>query len=246
MPSFAEQHRKRVLAAQAAKQAEASGEDNADNSSPMQLMQAQLAGHKQALSKISSLKAKNKRKAEFIAEYDAHVDGVLSAGTGIQDDIVGMMFAWQLDVGNVEQALLLGHYLIENNLDMPPSFNDTPAKVLVRYIPDLWKNKQAALSDLIEVLKLTAEHDMHDDTRAKLHRALGEAYAEQDALEDAKAQFDLALDLDANVGVKPQLAQVNKKLGDLNANATGDGLTPSAPAPDNDGAASQGSQQDDD
>lgn len=235
MTSPARRHRQRVLARKAAAAANA-GQSMA-GSSEYELMLAKLHQDRRRLSAIQSLERKIEVKRELLPDYNDWIAGVLAGGKGAQDNVLTTLMVWHVDVGNYEQALAIGAYVLRHGLVLPDQYERTPATVLVDEIADAALNAQAdgtpfSLDVLLNLHELTEEQDMPDQARAKLHRALGNACrAEVHPIEavrdggnplmkdinmnylvEAAKHYERALQLHARVGCKRDLTEVQKQL----------------------------------
>lgn len=151
-----------------------------------EMKRAELGEDLRALKSVQAIEHKIARKRELIANYDDWVKGVLdahAAGTkAVQDDILLQMMIWSLDIQDYERALPLVDYVLRNDLALPERFTRTAPTLIAELSAD------AALSDLQQggnpdlawlqiVEEQTADGDMIDQVRAKLHKAIGLAMA---------------------------------------------------------------------
>jgi len=219
MPSFAQRHHDRVLAARQslasdAPAGEASGGRPAATPLATRMLQL-LAGHRAALKAIKSRDKKIALKAEVIGEYDAYVEGVLEAATGAQDTVLVTIMLWRLDIRDFAGAAPLIRYALAHDMAMPEGFSrDLPEMVLEEIAESVLKDsedldlEQTAI--LLEVIDLTDDIDMHDEIRAKAHKAAGLLHVEQ-APERAIEHYEEALRLNPNAGVKQALDRLRRE-----------------------------------
>lgn len=92
--SPARQHRLRVQAEQAARQA-----GNVRHATGYDLMLMQLAEDRRRLKGIQSTVKKAQIKVELLPRYSAWVEGVLAADGARQDDVVMFVMLWRIDAG---------------------------------------------------------------------------------------------------------------------------------------------------
>ena len=215
MSTPARRHRQHVLARKAA--AAADPGQSMEGSTEYELMLAKLYEDRRRLSAIQSLERKVEVKRELLPDYNAWIAGVLSGGTGAQDNVLTTIMVWHVDVGNYEQALTIGAYVLRHGLTLPDQYERTPATVLVDEIAAAALAAQAdgtlfSLDVLQNLDELTAAQDMPDQARAKLHRALGNACRAENDLAAAAQHYERALQLHPRVGCKRDLTEVQKQL----------------------------------
>lgn len=180
------------------------------------------------LSNLQSTEAKAQLKAQLLPEYEPYIAGVLESGKGAQDDVVVTVMLWRFDAGDFVGGLQVAGYVLEHKLKMPDRFNRTTGCVVAEEVAEaaLKAIKAGGTFDpavLEQARQLTADEDMPDQVRAKLHLALGKlAFKAVDsekvdaiALENlatAKAQFTRAIELNDMCGGKTDLATVERLL----------------------------------
>lgn len=179
-----------------------------------ELALAQLAQHKRQLQGIQSLEARQAKKAELMQEWHGYIDGVLAADAGVPDPVISQMLPWLFDVGDIDRALAVGDYLLRHDLPAPEQFTRDLPSLYAEMAAESALNRPGSLNaeQLAEVLEATAGHDMVDEIRAKLYRALGEALHDEGNLEEAVTHLRRAVELNPKVGCKPLLAQLEKEL----------------------------------
>ena len=178
-----------------------------------ELALAQLAQHKRQLQGIQSLEARQAKKAELMQEWHGYIDGVLAADAGVPDPIISQMLPWLFDVGDIDRALTVGDYLLRHDLPAPEQFTRDLPSLYAEMAAESALNRPGSLNaeQLAEVLEATAGHDMVDEIRAKLHRALGEALHSEGNDEAAITHLRHAIELNPKVGSKALLAQLEKE-----------------------------------
>ncbi len=169
--------RAHFLRASAAAATAAAAEGSPQNVSQYELMLLKLAEDRRRLKDIKAIERKIAVKRELLPSYMPWVEGVLQAGRGGQDDVFVTVMVWLIDVGDLVGALPLARYALANKLTLPDQYQ--------RSLPDVLAEEAAtqALKDLAsadtlalqQVAELTAGEDMHDQIRAKLHKAIGYA-----------------------------------------------------------------------
>jgi hypothetical protein len=140
------------------------------------------------------------------------------------------VLAWRLDVADIGGALALADYAIAHALPTPDRFQrDTPSLVAEQVAEEALAildppggapadlgQEQAAdlLAHLTHAADITQCHDMHDQIRAKLRRALGYAHAALGQVPQALAELRTALSLNERVGVKKDIERLDRRLRD--------------------------------
>lgn len=199
-----------------------------EGASAYEMQLAQLQQHRLQLKNIQSGEGKAELKRQLLADYVPYIEGVLSAGRGVQDEVVTTIMLWRIDAGDYSGALQIGAYVLEHNLLMPDRFERSSACLLAEETAEAALKAQKAggsfdLDVLLHADQLTQQHDMPDQARAKLHLAIGKAYlakvdpqqpAETDAdhLEGAQTQLARAIELHSACGGKKDLEQVVRLL----------------------------------
>ena len=185
------------------------------------LLMAALGQDLRELQSIQSVERKIEAKRTKIARYLPWIEGQLAAETPVQDELVATMAVWAIDVADWSLALRLAAHVLAHGLALPERYKRQPATLFAEEFAEAGLATVPAvdLATLQQVASLTAGHDMHDQVRAKLHKALGLALKHQadvfdpeaesapaggkPALIDAAlAQLETALRLDPRSGVK--------------------------------------------
>ncbi len=228
MTSPARKHFQRVSAAQAAGTAQPNRPQNGDQ---YELHAAALWEARRTLKGIKSVQAKIEKKRELLPQFDDYVAGVLEAGNGAQDDVLMTVLVWCIDIGALEGALDIAEYAMRHNLQTPDRYErDTPsliAEEIAEQALRMLADDGAAASRIAEILErtqaITADHDMHDEIRAKLHKAWG--YAQRDAgmLEAALGNLQRALSLNDRAGVKKDIEKLERELKNVAPGDTAQG-----------------------
>lgn len=180
------------------------------------------------LKQVQSEQGKAELKRQLIPAYLPYIEGVLSAGNGAQDEVLTTLMVWCVDAGEFDQALAIGGYVLKHNHPMPDRFARTTACLLAEEVANgaLKQFKAGATFDsavLYAAAELTAEHDMPDQARAKLHLAIGKALLASAvanpgddvyalSLEQARNNLSRAIDLHDNCGGKKDLEQADRLL----------------------------------
>jgi len=217
------------LRADAAPWAPAPAENGAPASEYAALL-AVLHENLRALSDIQSHEQRLPKKAEYARQFDAWVAGLLAADEPVQDEILVTMMIWAIDRRDWPRALELAGFVLHHGLDLPERYSRTAACFIAEEIAE------AALGDaglvphsvLLGVMSYTAESDMPDQVRAKLHKAIGRGFAvkaedfdpaSENAPAGGKAAFVAeavahlrrALALDEKAGVKKDIERLDRE-----------------------------------
>lgn len=196
----------------------------------------QLGEDLRTLSNIQSVERKIETKAGMIDRYRDWIDGALRAGkdgAAVQDEIVATMLVWSLDLHEWTAALQLGAHVLTHGIEIA-RLRRTAACLIAEEIAEASLKDVAAVDHgtLIAAQALTDPHDMPDEVRAKLMKAIGrKLMADADAF-DAEdegaaaggkpALLSAALDaltrarsLDAKVGVAKDIETLGRELKKL-------------------------------
>jgi hypothetical protein len=206
----AQRHKIKALAEQQASRRE----DPLARASGDELMLAKLRNDQRRLKQVQSLELKAVVKRELLPDYAPYVEGVLAADGGRQDEVLMTVMVWRIDAGDYAGALAIAAHAIRHRLTMPDRYLRTTATVIAEEIADNELRNNAAdqamdAHTLLNVSGLTADEDMPDEVRAKLHKAIG--YAVQDQSPDEGIyHLKRALQLHDKVGVKKDIERLER------------------------------------
>lgn len=194
------------------------------------------------LADVASHEARLPMKAEFLASFRPWVDGVIEADAPVQDEVLLTSLVWSIDVGDFDRAVQLGGFALKHGLAMPERYNRSVACFLREDIAQVEIDAPGTvpLDQLGRIDELTADADMPDQAKAKLHKALGRAWAAKaDAFDPADDQAPAggaaafvgqALDqlrrglaLDKKVGVKKDIERLERRQRQLREEAAANG-----------------------
>ncbi|CAE6861296.1 hypothetical protein R69658_07628 [Paraburkholderia aspalathi] len=228
MKSPAQRHYERVSAEEAAASA-APGESLAGVSA-YELMLAKLATDRRRLKSIASIQRKIEvKRAELLPEYVDYVAGALAGGRGAQDDVLTAVMIWRVDTGDFAGALDIARYALAHRMTLPDQYDRPLATAIAEEFAEAAitacrNGGTFDIAQLAEVAQLTESADMHDQVRAKLHKAIGYACAAELDEGESLVGVDVgraheslnnlrrALELDARAGVKQDIARLEKRL----------------------------------
>lgn len=216
------------------------GDDGRSGGAPAteyELQLAELGSDLKALKNIQAIDGKKALKRDLIGKYDGWVGGLLDAHAAgvkpVRDDILLHMMMWALDIEDYDRALSTVSYVLDNDLALPERFSRTAPTFIAEMSADnalahLSQGEDCNLDWLIFVRDETADGDMLDPVRAKLHKAIGLALARKaeameagdngpaggkaGALGESVKQLREALRLGAMV--KKELARIEKLAND--------------------------------
>lgn len=230
MPSPAMDHLMRVQATQATANAAPGSTVDSTTSPAHALIRAKLDTDRRRLKQLQSVERKIAAKRELLPDYEAYVAGVLAASQGVQDDVLGYVLCWRIDVGDFASALPIARYVLTHRLSMPDRFQRTTATLVAEEPAEQALKAYAAgksfdVGVLRDVLELTAAEDMPDQVRAKLLFALGRHLADQ-APGEALAYLRRAVELHDKVGAKKDIEQLERRLRHLPSDNTSESPPP--------------------
>lgn len=181
-----------------------------------ELMLAQLAEHRRQLKQIQSVERKIEHKRKLIPEYAPYIAGALEANRGGQDDVLVTLLVWHIDCGQLADAVPLAAYCLAHGLVMPDHYERSLACIVAEEAAELALKQIAAgeepdVGALHSIQAMTAERDMPDEVRAKLHKAIGYALRES---EPGAALYELtrALQLNSKAGVKKDIERLEREM----------------------------------
>lgn len=213
MSSPARRHFIHVTAALAA--AAVAPGDSMAGASNYELMLSKLAADMRRLKTVQSIERKVDVKREVLPDYVDYVAGAIEGGRGAQDDVLVTILIWRIDVGDYAGALEIATYALEHGMKLPDQYERTLATAVAEEIAcaALIVLPAGAFDTvmLLQVAKLTDRHDMPDQVRAKLYKALG--YAQQADPATALPYLERALALSDRIGVKKDIERLTKLLG---------------------------------
>lgn len=223
--TLARRHYQRVTASRAAASA---APDEPIDASAYELQLLQLAEHKRRLREVQSIERRIEMKRQLLPLYEPWVEGVLEGGRGGQDAVLMTVMLWRIDVGDFAGALPIARYALAHGMAMPDEYERSAPAVLAEETADralaaFGTGGGFELAVLVEVAELTDGHDMHDQVRAKLLKALGLAQLAaageapfvgdgRSLAESAQATLRRALQLNDRVGVKKELERLERAL----------------------------------
>lgn len=212
--SIARKHFEKTLAAQQASPDETN--QVRANANQYELMMAQLHAHIQTLKGVQSITTKCDLKAEFLADYQPYIEGVLESNAGTADDVLMTVMLWSIDAGNFNNALDIGEYSLKHKLEMPDKYNRSTACILIEEIATAALNATdepiVSLEQLCRLSTLATNQDYPDQVKAKLDKALGYAYRAAEMPKLAIECLKNALALNPRAGVKQEIKALEKLL----------------------------------
>jgi len=198
------------------------------------ILRAVLHDHLRKLQDVESHEARVPMKREFGAEFAPWVRGVIEADKPVQDEILMTLLVWAIDIGEFEDAMILGRFALKHGLAMPERYNRSAACFLREDIAEIALAQPGVVAHeiLVELDQLTNAADMPDAAKAKLDKALGRSrLAKADSFDasdetgpaggaaayasEGLAHLHRAMKLNANIGVKKDIQRAEKMLRDL-------------------------------
>jgi hypothetical protein len=235
MPTPAQAH---FMRATAAAETTAAAEDNPlALATGYELMLHKLATDRRRLKEVQSMELKAELKRELLPEYVPYVEGVLAAGTGVQDDVLMTVLIWRIDAGDGRGAMEIARYAIAHQLSLPDQYQRTTSTLIAEEFADAAKRARDGglpvdATALKDVLDLTLGQDMPDQVRAKLHKEIGLSLSlsvidkpftpEVMAIGTAALEhMKRAMELNDKVGIKKEIQKLEREL--KNATTSGAG-----------------------
>ncbi|WP_267382621.1 MULTISPECIES: phage terminase small subunit [unclassified Sphingomonas] len=193
-------------------------------------MMLRLTHDLRRLKQIASIQLKIAAKVEMLPAYRAWCDALLNAyraDAGTAAEVLPTIMVWCIDTGDWMRALELAEHVVRHDVALPARYaRSAPALITEEIATAALKLQAAGKSFPLDVLdaveELTAGADMHDEIRAKLHKAIGfELARHADETEgdmarpfivNALAALTRAQSLHDRVGAKTRMAQMEKLL----------------------------------
>ena len=179
-----------------------------------QQLLVRLRADKATVKAINGMEDKAAAKADLLPQYQAWVDGVLSGDTPAQGDkIIPTVLIWQLDCGQLDAALPLAQFAMDNNIETADEFQRDMAELVPEeYAEQIMRGHPAGIP--VERTGLGRDDGLHryninDNVRAKVLRAVAEQTEERDSTE-ALRLYRLALQYNPKIGVKKRIAELEK------------------------------------
>ena len=235
MPTPAQAH---FMRATAAAETSAAAEDNPlALATGYELMLHKLATDRRRLKEVQSMELKAELKRELLPEYVPYVEGVLAAGTGVQDDVLMTVLIWRIDAGDGRGAMEIARYAIAHQLSLPDQYQRTTSTLIAEEFADAAKRARDGgypvdATALKDVLELTLGQDMPDQVRAKLHKEIGLSLSlsivDQPLTPDvmitgnaALEHMKRAMELNDKVGIKKEIQKLERELKNATASVAG-------------------------
>ncbi|ELP7532024.1 terminase endonuclease subunit [Salmonella enterica] len=211
MTSPAQRHMMRVSASQAAQREQAP----LRHATAYEQMLVKLADDRRTLKNIRSNERKAEKKRELLPFYAPWVASVLTDGRGAQDDIVMTVMLWRLDAGDIAGALEIAPYALKYGLTSDHR-RTTPYMLVEEVALAAQRLRDAGesvdLSWLQTTIDLTDGADVPDMVRARLHKVTGLTLRDAGMNAEALAQFQRAMQLDRNAGVRKEIERLERTL----------------------------------
>ena len=211
MMSPAQRHMMRVSASEAAQREKAP----LRHATAYEQMLVKLAEDRRTLKNIRSNERKAEKKRELLPFYAPWVAGVLADGRGAQDDIVLTVMLWRLDAGDIAGALDIAPYVLRYGLTSDHR-RTTPYMLVEEVALAAQRLRDAGepvdLALLLTTIDLTDGADVPDMVRARLHKVTGLTLRDAGQSAEALAQFQRAMQLDRNAGVRKEIERLERAL----------------------------------
>lgn len=186
------------------------------DASVYQLQLTELKNDIHVLRSIQSQEKRAEAKKELIPKHMPYVLGIVQSGAKVeQDEVITTIMLWCFDCGMFNQGLSLAEYALQNELKMPDSFSRSTASIVAEEIGNAahktYQDGQVFKLDVLEKAnQLTANHDMHDQIRAKLYLAIGRTFLQLDRGSEAVTFIKMAIAKNENCGGKTDLKKAEK------------------------------------
>lgn len=178
-----------------------------------QLLQARLLEDRRRLKEIQSVERKVEVKQQMLPEYEAWIEGVLAADRSAPDEVFMTLLVWHVDCGLYDRALVMAEHALLHGMALPDQYKRDVATFVAEEIAEAALRPGASIppSILERLDEITGGHDMPDEVRAKVFKALGTTLEEGDPI-NALAAYQRALQLHDRVGVKKDIEKLEVRI----------------------------------
>lgn len=177
------------------------------------LLNIQFVQDKRTLKSLRGIKLKTAKKRELYPTYAPYIQSVLAADQGGDDELLMHLFVWTIDIGEFLTAIQIAEYASKHKLSMPENYSRSVGEVLAEQAAQEYLAGIDIENDLLAtIVEMTAELDMLDEIRSKLHKAYGRSLAREERYADAIEHLEKALEYNPNAGVKQDIARAKKQL----------------------------------
>ena len=183
-----------------------------------QQLQQQYIADKTLLSNLASMQDKIAYKAQALPKYQDWLNSVLQSGQAHPSDtLTPNLLIWQIDCGQLNEAMPLAQFAIEHNLQSSDEYQrNLPTIIIEQYAEQISQGAAINPEHLRTLVQWATEkqnnqhtHNIPDTVRAKLLKAAGEQLEESDP-QTALALYQQALGYNEKVGVKKQIEALRK------------------------------------
>ena len=179
-----------------------------------------LQDDKAILKAIFGNEDKAKAKAEMLPSYADWLQGVM-AGQHAQvgDKITPTVLVWFIDCGLLDEAMPLVTFAMKTGMDSADEYQRTMPEIIIEQYAEQISNGYDISPDHLQTLidwatqkNEKGQHlfNMPDQIRAKLLKAAGERFEEDNQTAQAIALYEKALNYNPRAGVKKRLDALRK------------------------------------
>lgn len=180
-------------------------------------MLLQLAEDRRRFKGVQSTVKKAQLKLEVLPKYAAWINGVITADTDRQDDVLMFLMVWRIDAGDFAGGLQIAAHALKHGWVMPQALGRRNVQTVVaEELADQAEAAQRMKAEfpadvLLQALSLTDVLDMPDQSRARLHKAIAAVISESRPAA-ALNHYTFALQLDPRCGVKKDKERLERHL----------------------------------
>ncbi|MDO4658330.1 phage terminase small subunit [Kingella sp. (in: b-proteobacteria)] len=183
-----------------------------------QQLQQQYIADKTLLKNLASMQDKLAYKAQALPKYQDWLNSVLQSGQAHPNDtLTPNLLIWQIDCGQLGEAMPLAQFAMEHNLQSSDEYQrNLPTIIVEQYAEQISQGAAIALEHLNTLVRWATEkhnnqhtYNIPDAVRAKLLKIAGEQLEDSDP-QAALALYQQALGYNDKVGVKKQIEALRK------------------------------------
>ncbi|WP_299580903.1 phage terminase small subunit [uncultured Microbulbifer sp.] len=183
------------------------------------LVESNLENDLQLLSERKEISEKIALKRELLPRYLPHAHKYMASGAKYPNLVLVQCVIWLIDVGDIEQALMLANYAIEQQQSMPERFKRDLPTYVAEELHDWAEREYKAqrspfpyFSEVLDAVQSDRWPIFNKIVLGKLYRMAGLLYDQEEDFAKAVHWYEKAEQVNDKAGVKTRLEMARKKL----------------------------------